>query len=529
MTTSNYLVNDDFVMAEFMNGNFTGKLESNTVFMHPIIGSIISQLNSMNLNIPWFPLFIVLVQVFSLSTLAIMDLSRLSYMFLAFFSMAHIAFVTVVPSFTPAAIVTSSCGIALFLHAIGKNSQRIVWIGFLFIILGSLIRFNGMAFAVAMFVMPTFLLMTNSNNRKNVQLRLLAPALVLIAGIFFVSQTPSICKTQSECAAWAEFNSFNTIRGSFHGSDRMALLKEGLENTNWNLTDYRLFSTFAYTDDVSFNLENLEQINEVVPSSSIAQALFSNPLGHLSKVVTSNIEISLVFFPVFAGFLYVSLSHMRGFRSQKYFLLFNLMAWLIATGAVATIRFPIRIHEPALVSLSIILLIWNSSTAKSVNIRITRSDLKRFSSLLLVSTLILLSCLINYSTRNENRLSVQNARFDYLEENFPNSRFIVQAALLTDLDPWANSNSELPERLLYLGWMTPSPHFKAKKENLKMGNIYRELVESESLFLISSKRNATFIAEYLNEKFDADIKPFVLRELPEGEFDISIWTFRSLN
>lgn len=85
MTTSNYLVNDDFVMAEFMNGNFTGKVESNTVFMHPIIGSIISQLNSMSLDVPWFPLFIVFIQVFSLSALAIIDLNRLGYMFLAFF------------------------------------------------------------------------------------------------------------------------------------------------------------------------------------------------------------------------------------------------------------------------------------------------------------------------------------------------------------------------------------------------------------------------------------------------------------
>lgn len=532
VTTSNYLVNDDFVMAEFMNGNFTGRFESNTVFMHPIIGSIISDLNSMNLNVPWFPMFLLLVQVLSLSSLAILDLNRLSYIFLVFFSTAHVAFATVVPSFTPAAVVTTSCGIALFLHAISKNSQKIVWIGFLLIALGGLIRFDGMAFAIAMFVVPTCLVMTNQRNRKNIQLRLLAPALILIAGIFSIDQTPTMCITQSECVAWSKYNDFNAIRGTFHGTSRMKTLEDELGKTNWSTNDYLLFSNFVYIDDGTFNLTNLEKIDEVVPNPSIFKALYSNPAAPLRKIVISNPELSLFFYPAFAAFIYFFIRLIPPNRWHKTSMLLGLTGWLMATIAAATIRFPARIHEPALISLAIFLLIWSATVLKNStpspatpDFRSSRRDLKILSSMLSIMMCFLSLYLITYSAMNEARIDTQRQRYEYLETNIPNSQFIVSARFLTDVDPWSPLESALPKRLLHLGWMTSSPHFNDKKELLGIDNIYLDLVKNKSLYFIGPEKQAILIAQYIKENSELTVIPQELPELTEGNSDLLVWRF----
>jgi hypothetical protein len=544
VTTTNYLVNDDFKMAELMNGNITGKFESNVIFMHPIVGNVVSTLNSVSLSIPWFPLLLIFIQILAFSSLASLNLNRVNYLFLLFFSTAHIAFSTVVPSFTPAAIVVASCGLALFIHSIIENSQRFAWIGVLLIILGGLIRFDGMVFALLMFAVTVALVTINKNNPKSMQLRLFAPVLFLIAGITFISQTPSICKTQSECGAWATYNSFNAIRGDFAGTSRMNLIENELGNTSWSMNDFQLFKNFLYIDDETFNLKNLEQIDDVVPNPSIGQALFSNPIAPMWKVASLNKDLSLFFYPVFAVFVFLSLRERKRDHSGKLFLAFGLVGWLIATAAAATIRFPMRIHEPAIIALAILLLTWSSSTAENSvpfrarhdlknarrDLKNARRDLKLFFSLLLVLVWFLISYLTPYSARNQSRLSAQNANYVYLEKNFSNARFIVSPGLLTYVDPWSNPTSDLSRKLLYLGWATSSPHFKAKKETLDIDNVYRELVENESTLLIGPRKNAILIAEYLNEHFGIAALPILVGESPSPRgLDLQVWAFKKSN
>ena len=537
VTTSNYLVNDDFKMAELMNGNFTGNFESNAIFIHPLVGSALSNLNSISSNIPWFPLFLVFIQILAFSSLAALDLNRVSYLFLFFFSTVHTAFSTVVPSFTPAAIVVASCGVALFIHSIINSSQRFAWIGVLLIILGGLIRFDGMLFALSMFAVTVAFVTINKDNRKRMMFRLFAPVFLLVAGTFLISQTPSICRTQSECAAWATYNSFNAIRGDFAGTSRMNLIEGELGNTSWSMNDFKLFKNYMHIDDETFNLKNLEQIDDVVPNPSIEQALFSNPIAPLWKVVSSNQDLALFFYPVFAVFVFLSFRERDRDQSGKLLLTFGVVGWLIATVAVATIRFPMRIHEPAIISLAILLLTLSSSTAENQipfqirrDLRNSRRDLKIFLSLLLVLVWFLASYLTPYSARNQSRLSAQNAHFVYLENNFSNARFIVSPGLLTYVDPWSNSKSDLPSKLLYLSWATSSPHFKAKKEILEIDNVYRELVENDSTLLIGPRKNAILIAEYLNENFGLTAVPILIGESTSpGEPDLQVWTFRSLD
>ena len=537
VSTTNYLVNDDFSMAELRHGNFTGEFESNTIFMHPIVGSMIVGLNSISTSIPWYPLFIVFIQILALSTLALLNLNRIGYLFLFFFATAHIAFSTVAPSFTPAAIIVASCGVALCIHAIEKSLQIFAWVGVLLIILGGLIRFSGMVFSLLMFVTTVAMVLLAKDNRKSMKLRLLAPVLLLISGISFISQTPSICKSQFECSSWASYDSFNAIRGDFAHTSRMKLLENELENTSWSFNDYALFKNDAHIDDQTFSLKNLEQIDEVVPNPSIGQALFSNPIAPLQKVVSTNLGLSLFFYPVFAVFVYLIFRERGRDKSGKYLLFIGLVGWLIATVAAATIRFPIRIHEPAIISLAILLLTWSSFRvgkpmviqARS-GLKNVRSDFAIFFSLLLILVWFLISYLLPYSAQNQNKLSAQNSHFVYLEINFPNARFIVSPGLLVHVDPWSNSKSELPSRLLYLGWATSSPHFTAKKEALEIDNVYRELVANESTLLIGSRKNAFLIAEYLNEHFGITAVPSLAGESPStGGHDLQVWAFKKSN
>lgn len=533
ITTSNYLVNDDFIMAEFMNSNFTGELESNTVFMHPIIGSVISQLNSINLNIPWFPLFIVFVQVFALSTLAILDLSRLSYIFLAFFSVAHIAFVTVAPSFTPAAIVTTSCGVALFFHAINKNLLRGAWVGALLIILGGLIRFDGMSLALLVSAIPILFIFAKRMNDDSLRLVFFAPVLSIIAGMYLIGQTQTTCKSQADCAAWNSYVNFNEIRGTFHGTDRMNLIESELENTSWSRNDYQLFRNFLYIDDKTFSLRNLERVDDVVQNPSIAQALISNPVAPLRKVLGSNPEISIFFYPAFVSFIYFFSRRILSSRSDKLFLYSGLVSWLLAAVAAATMRFPVRIHEPVTISLAIFLLVWSTTTVKKsvpslapLDFRRSRLDLIMLSSLLMILVGLLVLFLSKYSALNKDKIYAQNQQFKYIETNFPNSSFIVSAGVLTDVDPWTNSKSALPKQLLYLGWMTSSPHFKAKKDVLGIDNVYRGLVRNDSILFIGSEKESILIAQYIEENFESASKPKLVAELPEGNSDLLVWEFR---
>ena len=191
-------------------------------------------------------------------------------------------------------------------------------------------------------------------------------------------------------------------------------------------------------------------------------------------------------------------------------------------------------------ALGIILLIWHKAVASTPEPTFTRRELriakrefkvaKRefgiYSSLLFVLILFLGFYLSNASKLNHSDVSSQNTRVDFIEKNYPGSKFIVAAGNLTDVDPWANSDPELSDRLLHLGWMTFSPHFEAKKSNLNIKNVYKDLYKSDSLFLISTKDVPALVAQYLFEHFGISSKPVKLAKLPEGKYPVFIWAFR---
>lgn len=281
-----------------------------------------------------------------------------------------------------------------------------------FIILGGLIRFDGMLFAIALLAIPVALALTKKVFRKRGIAKLLAPVFVLIAGIALVSQTQAVCRTQAECKAWNTYTSFNEIRGTFHGTPRMQLILKDLESTSWSINDYKLFRNFIYIDDETFNLNNLEHIDDVVPSPSIVQALITNPFAPIQKVFSSNSEISLIFYTAFLAFVYFFFRSTGRNSPNTASLVLGLASWLLATGAAATMRFPVRIHEPALVSFAIFLLISSAvAVGDSVSVRTrpvlrnTRRDLTIFSTLLLILMCSLVLFMNKYSTQNAVRIS----------------------------------------------------------------------------------------------------------------------------
>jgi hypothetical protein len=513
-----WLANDDFLMSQFMSGTYTGQKEVNTVFMHQSFGQVVEILDGVLPNIQWYPTLLILLQCIALSVLAGQLHGKHLFVMWVFIATAHIAWSTMLPSFTPASIVVGVCGGGIiYLHIRNQGKLPALISGATLLTISAAIRFDGFLLSL-LFLFPLFL----SLILEHVGFRQTLPSIIVLAFmgllLIYIHETPIKCDSSAECKAWGQYMEFNEIRGTFHSSPRMSELKQRIDKTNWSENDLTLFSKFNFIDSETFDLGQMQEIDRKVPTFSISKQWLKDPVKSMGAPFASNNQFLNLFYLSYVTFVIVVLMSNKYIMKHYLVLVSSTLWWLLAVSIVGTIRLPLRILEPATIGLGIILLIWadsyfSSSTRNANTFRVSTSQKNLHGVFTAGITLLLginLLSISGQSRQNEKELKLISGSLDSLSTLGAENKFILKAGKLANGNPWISPSKYVNPNSIGLGWATNSPHFKKRKEMLSIDSIYNDLVlESKSkLLFVGFSEDASYVQVYLKEHLQSDTSAF---------------------
>lgn len=279
-----FLVNDDWVMRSFADGTFTGRSESELIFIEPLLGIVLSSLYGLTSWLPWYELLLLMTNLFAFFLLARLSGGSLVGR-LGWFLSVTTLFVWLIqfPSFTTTAIVTAGLGAGVIAVRVWCSAG---WLSFLLpgltLLVGLSWRLEA-AVPAALFAAFLFLAVAMVRGEMRTR-RLVRPAgitAVLIAGaVAFVLVTGQGCLGSDErtCAEWSAWNEYNLERGSFHFTPRGDLLRQesqaGSVHT-WSVSETRQFLDFLYFDSEVHGGTALQEVSAYIPNPSGLDSLKS--------------------------------------------------------------------------------------------------------------------------------------------------------------------------------------------------------------------------------------------------------------
>jgi hypothetical protein len=540
---SSYLVNDDIAIVAFLDGSFTGNPEPNSIFTSPIFSQAISYLYLQIPALPWYPIaLLVLVSVPVVVATNLIKTSELNWIYFIPFAMS-VNIITTLPSFTLAALLGSFISGFIILKGVfanGRNIQLIVF-GAVFFTLSSLVRFDAFLLGTAMLAPLFFLMVTKSGARFGlvnftVLVSIAIPAFVMQA------QFQTSCSNGTECVEWVEYNEHNLIRGTFHGSPRLELLRESSSEIGWSENDFLLFGNFMYPDEETFGLSSLLLADSVTPKLHPLSQVLKNPITSVADTLAKLRQTSSLMIFMFVVLVFSCL------RSGKKLILLTFTAigtlnWLALSTLAGVIRLPERLTIPMAIAqcIVVIAILDNSSVENfgragyrarhrrelaSLN-SIPRFNFQKNRNLVGFSCIaVILVIWINLPFGLNHRDDIQR-NLDYA--SVAQSELVVASQSWNILlnptlsnalntNPWSGSRPFEEIRGMTMGWGTFSPLQEERKDMLGINSLFGDFIDPRSLrpqySFCGSPEQANQISIFLNEFFISNVESKIAGSVP---------------
>jgi hypothetical protein len=512
LATPRFDTNDDVIMMLIANGNYYDKPSEHLIFTNVIIGLIIKYLYTFIPGIPWYPIYLyffhfiaclLILYTLILSSKNIFLFKRILGFYTIFLFEIQMLMNL---QFTSTSLFLGFSSILYFLF-ITKQKESSNWIP---IIAGVLLGTAGMIRAtsfwgILMFSIPLLLYGLKYLPRRN-NFIFIVSALCIFLGSSIINNL-----YYQFSPAWKDYFEFNQVRGSLHGTPKLAWSDELpgiLKKVNWSDNDYYIFESWFFNDSTTFSKDAIKTIDKLHnPKNKITYIwkIRASELIQFSQSVKGRIIYLLfilnVFFVLFSS------------NKVKYFTLL-LSAWYLSICfyLLIYVRLPLRVFLPSFLFISLSLLIFSGNQF----FPLLQNNLfpKIRHRIMVISFIVFLVVFapvqemliesLNNSTNNQQLSSV----FKTLKAVNSEGIFVVWGSSLKyeDVSPFARSK-ELPKiKLIGLGWMINSPPYVERLRQLDIDDLYQAIATRNDLYLIASDSLVSLYEQYMLEHYGKVVK-----------------------
>lgn len=533
--TPGVMVNDDIAMMAFSNGDFTGKPESQLVFIGTMIGWILQRLHNFNSSVPWYPLLMVSIQIFAsaIITTAFFKFSnrRVTRELLATIAIIILVMPVLVLdiSFSTTAMYAAMVGIVttgFILESREKFGHQFNLIVLSLLVIAASLRFDFLL-AASLLLLPYFIVRYKKSTLR-ISLVAMMFAIVPICTHYFENFLGTSKK-------WTEYREFNSVRGSMHGTPALSrFVSTAYEDSTirqirefgWESEDLLLFGNWYFENSDLYNTETLKQLRDkldITPTNLPLQPSIEAIIYGRELFVILGLLVS---FLVIAGGV------------QRTRQIFGTQAIWFLIGSIyisSRYRFPDRFAMGAFAGL-FVSLIACSLILKQRRLVVTPSIPKRTT---VMYALIMPVCLfgsalnlphkfsaVEISHRNqveENRLQAELDAIDSVT-SIGGVVFVGAQIASEGINPWTDRTLLAGNRFLGLGWATGSPHQELRKSQMELDGIFlTRLAEGINNHLITSTTVADLIKYSYERRYGKLLNLEPVRNLPYGTiFAVSI-------
>ena len=504
-----YGTTDDYILSSFVDGNFTGQSEKISIFIEPLISSIIYILECMVTSINFYSLFLLSITLISLSLFGTLMSELKSSIYLEmiwiFLSSGFTIWFALNPTYTASSMFSSAVNLTslmiLLSGEIKLKKQNILIITTSgFFALSYLIRPESSTAVIGIFSIFLIINLFKQIKSKNVNYK---NYLLSIFIIIFITTINSLLSQNLKNHDWDTYDVWNSMRHQIQQRLSEDQLLEMRSEIGWTVPEYHLFMNLAFGDPNKFNAEWIEPafnktqeyrgINSIV---NLEIDLLREKLQETYKKYKSYFILNLIF-------LLIIISLFKFTRNNYLFLSLSVFQIiLIIIYMSISLHTPERVIVP-LMLFPLLICIYSLSIEKTD----TRKRVSHKYIAVIVLVVLVTQGLIFFQMNSQNKIQISQAKLknEWLQD-FDNSAIYIgpvgtETYHLTS--PYKRQNlKDLPTIFTTGNWETFSPHWFQRIKYLKLNqnSIYESLFD-KNVFWISYPQpdNAYLVELYLNE------------------------------
>lgn len=307
--TATYGTSDDWILDGWLNSNYTGQFEKESVFVSAIFSNSISYLYSLQLSIAWYSIILMSITLVALThwlTISTLENTiKKRNILIIINSSAAVIFLLwsyIGITFTSTAIICAVVGLySLLKSQIEINASKInINMGCTLLLAAYIIRPESLIGAIALFT-PLIFLIIKKNKKTNFQkLKNLMPVII----IFFVTVIVNNYLEENQSTETKQFRTWVYKVQLFSDRPRLMELENVLDKATWSANDYHMFSDMIYFDNLVFDEKWLE--NGILATNDYYQT--PNLSFETFKLILSKYSYNISYLlPTFIGAVVLSL------------------------------------------------------------------------------------------------------------------------------------------------------------------------------------------------------------------------------
>ncbi len=258
---------DDYFMSSVLTGAYGGEYDVHMYFVNSAYGYFLMPFYSLFPSVGWYFIFELLGTFVAFTTFSYFIICRLGVKFGIVVSAILLASLT--PdfyfqlSFTQCATIYTAAGIVSFAFGISEGKRKFYVVGGLFLLAGSIMRFEGMLLGLPFFAL---LLLTLFYEKKHIPLIVVVALCVTIVSVWGVKLYDRSLYADGEYKYYADYQPIRSyfVDGAFY--DKESTYDE-LEEREMSGHDFNLLKTWMFYDTEVFQIDSLSRIKDVAQNN----------------------------------------------------------------------------------------------------------------------------------------------------------------------------------------------------------------------------------------------------------------------
>jgi len=538
-----YMTNDDIGIMAIIGGKIGGVTASEyTIEINILLAKVIKQLYMWQPTIPWYESYLVTSLWLSHVAFLFIGLknrpSIKSWLLFAFYFLLIGIYAFLSLQYTIVAAFLSIAGIGLIVFTKPAQDSKKMWMvygaGILLIILSSMIRWEAMLMAYALFI-PMYILQFLTSTSKKYTILKAIPLLLAAVGCFMLYSYNYSQHEQSR--EWSKFLEYNRLRSdladnkpltSLYVNEKLQMLRKIgwlgglsvaeqskiLEKVGWSVNDYQMMLNWFWLDEEVYNIAKMTQLVANIPTLKNSEHISSNNIYTFFTTLFTSLfgKTCLLFSLICLLFLRFTIDNLL-----KVVLPYCIIIFLIVYLMFAERTPPARVYGPMLVfaTLTSYWLI-NQKNALSV---------LNFSKIRSIIGGLLLFCLLIAVFFNVKNINNQSKRYEYryewLKKAVKDLKFLSHAVFVDwggafpseFILPFQDHTFLQKMNLFSLGWGQTTPVAKKQLQNWKIDNLYTAIATDSRVYVMLKKKRwkrVEYLRTYLKEHFSMETKASLL-------------------
>ena len=508
--------NDDFVMMGVVSGLF-GSPDPHMVFINIFLGRFLAFLYSVNRSIPWYvigQIVTIFLSCFLISYVILdnkpSDKKRYICLGLFYVFFAYECYVNI--QFTKTGGIAAIAGLALIVRNVTKEkiSYPQIVFGFVFSVIGSMIRFN--SFMIALSAAGAFYLVYLYFKRPNLKRIVIISVILAAAGAFSLGLRLYDTYVYEHTDGWDTYREYNLERAKFLDRPMPAFSenRDLYDSLDISANDIFLFSHWTFDDPDFCTLELMEEVDEEKKSPSIS----SYPGILVKKILPGYLKYSFMI-----GLILISLFVIYQEKRNLLLLIPASFAMLFYNIVFITIeRYLVRrVDLVIVVSLFVMFCLFLNEREEEEKIK------PSFFVFLVAASLTLnIGTITTDVTSKDREMTEEKQEYrDLYDRMYEDEEHIYLTQTLSDKAyPIYQLTDSYPEgyyaNTYWLGeWLTRSPIYNEILDEYDLSNPFRDAVDNEVVYMVSNDFYMSRLLRYVKEHYCPTVEAEVVETTGE--------------